>query len=184
MIKPILQIWILAIILFTVLYAGSVVAHGKVSLETDSCVRNMAGSMVHLSTYQPQYDPEAEYCTEIPKEGETYWVVDLVDQALRNMPIVIQIVRGSGENLSETVASMYSTNHSDGVIKGEFNLDEGAYTLFITGEGVPPLRYEYPLRIQMINYADAFRAGIPYMITLLLFALFTNQFLKWRRTQA
>ena len=49
---------------------------------------------------------------------------------------------------------------------------------------VPPLRYEYPLRIQMINYADAFRAGIPYMITLLLFALFTNQFLKWRRTQA
>ena len=55
--------------------------------------------------------------------------------------------------------------------------------MLITGEGVPPLRYEYPLRIQMVNYADVMRTAVPYMIVILLLALFTNQFMKWRRAQ-
>ncbi|WP_297324656.1 hypothetical protein [Nitrosomonas sp.] len=178
-----IKIWVSVAILFVALHSGLVAAHGKVSLESDVCVRNVSGSMVHLSTYQPQNDPEAEYCTEIPKEGETLWVLDLVDQALRDMPVGIKIVRGSGKALSDTVASLYSTNHSDGVIKGEFNLDEGQYTLLVTGEGVPPLHYEYPLRVQMTNYQETFFTAVPYIITLLLLALFTDKLLKRRRMQ-
>ncbi len=183
MIRQIIKIWASAAMLSVALNSGLASAHGKVSLEADVCVRNISGSMVHLSTYQPQYDPEAEYCTEIPKEGETLWVLDLVDQALRDMPVIIKIVRGSGKALSETVTSLYSTNHSDGVIKGEFNLDEGQYTLFVTGEGVPPLHYEYPLRVQMTNYKDTFFTAVPYIITILLLALFTDKLLKRRRMQ-
>jgi hypothetical protein len=182
MIKPI-KIWALAAMASIVMYSGLAAAHGKVSLESDVCVRNISGSMVHLSTYQPQHDPEAEYCTEIPKEGETLWVLDLVDQALRDMPIDIKIVRGSGQALSDTVASLYSTNHGDGIIKGEFNLDEGQYTLFVTGEGVPPLQYEYPLRIQMTNYTEKFFKVVPYLITFLLLALFTDKLMKRRQAQ-
>ena len=181
--KRMMRIWTLVVTLSIVFYTGMVSAHGKVSLESDVCVRNMGGSMVHLSTYQPQHDPEAEYCTEIPREGETLWVLDLVDQALRDMPIIIKIVRGSGQALSDTVTSLYSTNHSDGVIKGEFNLDEGQYTLFVTGEGVPPLHYEYPLRVQMTSYKDTFFTAVPYIITLLLLALFTDKLLKRRKIQ-
>lgn len=181
MIKQIIKIWASAAMFSTILYSGLATAHGKVSLEADICARNISGSMVHLSTYQPQHDPEAEYCTEIPKEGETLWVLDLVDQALRDMPVGIKIVRGSGKALSDTVASLYSTNHSDGIIKGEFNLDEGQYTLFVTGEGVPPLHYEYPLRIQMTNYTEAFFAAIPYIITFLLLVLLTDKLLKRRQ---
>lgn len=62
----------IAFFLAIVLYADIVSAHGKVSLEQDSCVRGVQGSMVHLSTYQPQNEPTAHYCTEIPAEGETY----------------------------------------------------------------------------------------------------------------
>ena len=51
-------------------------AHGKESLEEDSCVRRIGENMVHLSAYQPQYDIGAQYCTEIPKGGDTYLVVD------------------------------------------------------------------------------------------------------------
>ena len=66
------------ILLFSItLYTGVATGHGNVPLEADNCVRNMAGSMVHLSTYQPQHDPEAEYCTKIPKEGRATWVLDL-----------------------------------------------------------------------------------------------------------
>ena len=179
--KQINWIWAWVITFSTVFYIGVVSAHGKVSLESDICIRNIAGSMVHLSTYQPQYDPEAEYCTEIPQEGETFWVIDLIDQALRSMPIAIQIVRGSGNNISEAVTSLYSTNHPDGIIKGEFNLAEGDYTMLITGEGVPPLRYEYPLRIQMVNYGDIFRTAVPYLLAFVLLVLFSNKLLKRNR---
>ena len=179
MLKKITGYTFTTIILFT-LYSGLTIAHGKVNLDADICVRNISGSMVHLSTYQPQYDPAAEYCTEIPKEGETLWVLDLVDQALRDMPVAIKSVKGSGA-LSDTVTSLYSTNHGDGIIKGAFNLDEGQYTLFVTGEGVPPLHYEYPLRIQMTNYKDLFFSYAPYMIMFLLLALMTDKILKRRK---
>lgn len=181
--KQFIKIWTSVAVLVAALHSGFATAHGKVSLEADACVRNMSGSMIHLSTYQPQHDPEAEYCTEIPKEGETYWVVDLVDQALRDMPIGIKIVRGSGQALSETVATIYSTNHSDGVIKGRFDLDEGQYTLFVTGEGIPPLHYEYPLRIQMTNYTELLFTAIPYILTFLLIAFITDKLLKRRQLQ-
>lgn len=179
--RQIIKLWISVTILAAAFSSGLAAAHGKVSLESDICMRNISGSMVHLSTYQPQHDPEAEYCTEIPKEGETLWVLDLVDQALRDMPIAIKVVRGSGQALSDTIATLYSNNHSDGIIKGEFNLDGGEYTLFVTGEGIPPLQYEYPLRIQMTDYKEAFFSAIPYIIAFLLIALFTDKLLKRRQ---
>ena len=165
------------------LFTNIVSAHGRVSLEDDSCVRGVEGSMVHLSTYQPQYDPKAEYCEEIPNEGKTFWVIDLIDQALRDMPIAVKIVKGTGEQISETVANLRSTYHPEGVIKGESILDGGKYTVFVTGEGIPPVQYEYPLRVHMINYADAFRTAIVPMIILLLLALITRKYLKSRRMQ-
>jgi hypothetical protein len=185
MIKQLTRINATSLILFAtfLLFTSVVSAHGKVSLENDSCIRGIEGSMVHLSAYQPQFDPEAEYCTEIPHEGKTFWVIDLVDQALRDMPIAVRIVKGSGEKLSETVANFHSTYHPEGVIKGESNLDGGQYTVFVTGEGVPSVQYEYPLRVQMINYADTFRAAILPMIVLLLLAFITSKYLKSRRLQ-
>ncbi|PTQ80620.1 hypothetical protein [Nitrosomonas ureae] len=183
MTKQRMFIFVLILTFSTVFPVSAVFAHGKVTLESDICVKNIAGSMVHLSTYQPQHDPEAEYCTEIPKEGEILWVLDLVDQALRDMPIAIQLVRGSEKNNSKTISSFYSRNHSDGVIKGEFNLDEGNYTMFITGEGVPPLLYEFPLKIQKVNYVAAFSTAVPYLLTFLLLAFLSNKLLKRKKAR-
>ncbi len=167
------------------LYTGHINAHGKVSLEKDSCVRGVEGSMVHLSAYQPQYDADAEYCSEIPSEGKTLWVIDLIDHALRDMPIAVRIVKGTSEKLSETVENLYSTYHPDGVIKGESNLGEGKYTVFITGEGVPPVQYEYPLRVQMSGFfsGSRFSYATGPMIALLLFVfiIFANKLMKSNR---
>ncbi|SEN33107.1 hypothetical protein [Nitrosomonas marina] len=179
--KKIKKIWMTGVLLFTFFYSGFVAAHGNVPLENDVCVRMMAGSMVHLSTYQPQYDPQAEYCTEIPHEGETFWVLDIIDHALRTMPIDIRIVRGSGDSTGDTVASMYSTEHTDGVIKGAFNLDKGDYTLLVTGVGIPSFHYEYPLSIQTTNYTNLFISVIPYILAFLLIAFLTDKFLKRRQ---
>jgi hypothetical protein len=183
MLKLFKKLWASNIIITVIFYSSFVAAHGNVTLESDICVRNMAGSMVHLSTYQPQYDPEAEYCTEIPHEGETLWVLDLIDHALRNMPIDIKIVRNSGSVPGETIASLHSTNHADGIIKGQFVLDKGQYTLSVTGLGVPALHYEYPLQIQSKKLTEAFFNAVPYIIGFLLIALFTDKYLKWRQVQ-
>jgi hypothetical protein len=56
-------------------------------------------------------------------------------------------------------------------MRGKTSLDKGLYTLFITGEAVAPVHYEYPLHVQMINYANIFRAAIGPLIALLLILL-------------
>lgn len=73
--------------------------------------------------------------------------------------------------------------YPDGVIKGETSLDKGVYTVFITGEAVPPVHYQYPLRVNMINYANIFRTAIGPLAVLLLLTLFGYLLLKSERVQ-
>lgn len=183
MVRQITQAGATALILVAVLYAGAAAAHGKVSLEEDSCVRRIGDSMVHLSAYQPQFEPSAQYCTEIPKGGDTYLVVDLVDQALRDMPVGMRVVKGTNETEDETVSFVRPSVHADGVIRGETILDQGLYTVIITADGLPPMRYQYPLRVQMINYANVFRTAVLPLIGLLLLTLLAYKLMKSKRMQ-
>ena len=166
------------------LYCAAAVAHGKVAMEEDTCMRRLGdNSMVHLSAYQPQHEPSDQYCTEIPKEGNTFLVVDLVDQALRDIPIGVRVVRGTSEAEDETVTYLRPSYHPDGVIRGETSLDQGLYTVFITGESVPPVHYQYPFRVKMVNYANIFRASIGPLIAMLLLTLFAYKVMKSKRMQ-
>ncbi|SEP20303.1 hypothetical protein [Nitrosovibrio sp. Nv6] len=181
MIKQVIQ---LIIIVTAALYCGMAGAHGKVSMDEDTCARRLDDdSMVHLSAYQPQHEPSNQYCTEIPREGNTLLVIDLADQALRDIPVGIRVVRGTSEVDDETVAYLRPSYHPDGVIRGETSLDKGLYTVFITGEAVPPVHYEYSLRVQMINYANIFRAATGPLIALLLLSLLGYKLMKSERVQ-
>jgi len=165
------------------LYTGIVNAHGNVPLNQDSCVRGAQGSKLHLSTYQPQNEPTAHYCTEIPTEGETFFVVDLIDRALRNMPVTMRIVRGASKTEDETISLLRADYYPDGVIGGRVNLDQGDYTVFITGESVPPVHYQYPLRVQQINYAKLFQKSIGPTIALLILTFIGYKLTKTKRVQ-
>ena len=164
-------------------YAGAALAHGKETMEEDSCTRRAGENIVHLSAYQPQFDASAQYCTEIPKGGETYLVVDLVDGAMREMPIGMRVIKGTNETEDETVSLLKPTYHPDGVVRGELNLDQGLYTVIITAEGHPPLSYRYPLRVQMINYAQIFRSAVGPLIGLLVLILLIYKLMKSKRMQ-
>tara|TARA_Y100001936_G_C16072471_1_gene671671 strand:- start:2131 stop:2676 length:546 start_codon:yes stop_codon:yes gene_type:complete len=164
----------------TGLYAGMVSAHGNVPLDQDDCVRGIKGSKVHLSAYQLQNDSIENYCREVPKEGEIFFVVDLIDRALRNMPVTMRVVRGTDEINDETVSLLRTGHHPDGVIGGRVNLDKGQYTVFITGESIPPVNYQYPLNVEQINYMNLARIAIGILIISLLLFLFMNKFIKWK----
>ena len=182
MVQQAVQAGATAFVLVMVLHAGVAGAHGKVAMEQDSCMRRAGDSMVHLSAYQPQLEPKAHYCTEIPSGGETFLVIDLVDQALRDMPVGIRIVRGTSET-DETIKIIKPIHHPDGVVGEKVYLDQGHYTVIIKGEGVPPVEYQYPLRVQMINYAKVLQKAIGPTIALLVLTFIGYKLTKTKRVQ-
>lgn len=136
-------------------HPGIAMAHGGADMEQDPCMRLAGENMVHFSAYQPQYEIKTQYCTEIPQEGDTFLVVDLVDPTLRTTPVGMRVVKGNGrsEAGTEIVADVRPTIHLDGVLRSEVKLDEGLYTVTIASEKQNLMeRPQYLLRVHMIDY--------------------------------
>jgi hypothetical protein len=177
---PLSQRVINALAFLTILIPGLAGAHGNVTMEEDICVQRVGGNLVHFNAYQPQNEAKAQYCTEIPGEGDTFLVVDLVDPGLRNMPVGVRVVRGLSETMEdETVAYWPPAIHLDGVIRGEAKLAKGLYKLIITTEGFSPS--SYLLRVQQIDYATTARKAVGPLTVLLLLALIGYEFSKSKR---
>jgi hypothetical protein len=181
------RVSLMALLLVAALYPGAAAAHEGADLEVDPCVRWVGESAIHLSSYQPQYELRSQYCTDIPKTGKTFLVVDLVDPALRAVPVGMRIVKGSGSNEAEaqTVADWRPSHHPTGVVSGETNLDEGLYRVIITAEGQKPYRYQYLLRVQMIDYQKLVSSVVVPLLGVLLMAWLGYKLVrsKWLRNR-
>jgi hypothetical protein len=153
---------------------GVASAHGTTSGEDDPCLRRVGERVVHFSAYQPQYELRGQYCTDIPKEGDTFLVVDLVDPELRSEPIGMRVTKGNGSNAAEDqiVADFRPSTHPDGVLRGEVRLDEGMYTVTISAEKQNLMkRPQYLLRVNMIDYQKLIRTMTAPAIGVLVVAL-------------
>ena len=176
------------LILVAALCPGAAAAHGDAPMELDPCMRQAGESVVHFSTYQPQHELKAQYCTEIPKTGETFMVVDLVDPALRNVPVGMLVVKGVDGTIdgteAQTVADWRPSHHPDGVVRGEAKLDEGLYRVIITAEGKNPSRHQYLLRVQMIDYQKLVLSVVEPLVGLLILAWLAYKIVKskWLRS--
>ena len=183
MIKQVIRASATAFIFIMALHAGVAGAHGNVAMEQDSCMRRAGGgSMLHLSVYHPEIEPSAHYCTEIPNVGETYLVIDLVDQALRDMPVGMEIVKGSGAD-SEIIKAIKPIYHPSGSLSQKVYLEQGEYTVTLKGEAVPPVEYTYPLRVQMINYSALFQKAIGPTIAFLAIMFIGYKIIKTKKVQ-
>ena len=158
-------------------------AHGNVNIEEDVCIQRVGGNLVHFNAYQPQHAAKAQYCTDIPAEGDTFLVVDLVDPILRNLPIGVRVIKGMSETSDEeTVAYWPPTIHPDGVLRGEAKLAKGLYRLIITPEGFSPS--SYLLRVQQIDYANVARTAIGPLTVLLLLIVIGYEVSKSTRVRS
>ena len=122
MIRQVTGAGLMVLTLLAALYHPEIAAaHGAQSGEDDPCLRRVGEKVIHFSAYQPQYELKDQYCTDIPKEGDTFLVVDLVDPALRNEPVGMRVVKGNGSNEADDqiVADIRPTTHPDGVLRGE-----------------------------------------------------------------
>jgi hypothetical protein len=175
----------MVLLLVAALYPGAAAAHEGTDLEVDPCVRWVGESAVHFKAYQPQYELKAQYCTDIPKTGETFLVVDLVDPALRNVPVGLRIVKGIDGTEAQTVANWRPSHHPAGVVSGETTLDEGLYRVIITAEGRNPSRYQYLLRVQMTDYQKLVNSVVVPLLGVLLMAWLGYKLVrsKWLRNR-
>ncbi len=167
-------------------HPGIAAAHGDTEMDQDPCVRQAGGSLVHFSAYQPQYELQGQYCTDIPKTGETFLVVDLLDPELRNEPVGMRVMKGAWSNEAEgqIVADVRPSYHPDGVLRGEVTLDEGLYTVTIASEKQNLLkRPQYLLRVQMIDYQKLVFSIAGPLIGMMLLAWLVSKLLrsKWLR---
>ena len=186
MIRQVTGAGAMVLLLVAALYPGAAAAHGGASGEDDPCNRRVGESLVHFSAYQPQYELKDQYCTDIPKEGDTFLVVDLVDPALRSEPVGMRVVKGNGSNEAESqiVADVRPSYHPDGVLRGEVRLDEGLYTVTIAAEKQNLMRRpQYLLRVHMIDYQKLVRTVAAPLIGVLLLALLLYKLVrsKWLR---
>ena len=182
-------IWASATVLIlvaTLYHPGVAAAHGGTDMEQDPCMRQAGESMVHFSAYQPQYELKDQYCTEIPKEGDTFLVVDLVDPTLRTESLGMRVMKGNGRNEAEDqiVADVRPSYHPDGVLRSEVRLDEGMYTVIIASEKQNLLRRpQYLLRVHMIDYQKLVLSIAGPLIGVLLFAWLVYKLVRSRWLQ-
>ena len=152
-------------------HSGVATAHGTVSGEDDPCIRQVGERVIHFNAYQPQYQLKDQYCTDIPKEGETFLVVDLVDPALRNELVGMRVVKGNGskEENDQIVADIRPSTHPDGVLRGEMKLDEGLYSVTISAEKQNLMkRPQYLLRVHMTDYRQLVQTVVVPLLGMLL----------------
>src|SRR4051794_7696617 len=62
-----------ATFILSLMLATPAVAH-RFGGPNDPCERKLGTSLIHITLFQPQYDPDAEYCDDIPRAGNTVFV--------------------------------------------------------------------------------------------------------------
>jgi hypothetical protein len=174
------------LLMLALVHPGIAAAHGTTSGEEDPCMRRVGERAIHFNAYQPQYQVKEQYCTDIPKTGETFLVVDLVDPALRGEPVGMRIVRGRGNNETEDqiVADVRPSPHPDGVLRSEVRLDEGLYTVTIATEKQNLMkRPQYLLRVHMTDYQQLIQTVAVPLLGLLFVAWLGYKLLRstWLR---
>ncbi|MCU0868300.1 MAG: hypothetical protein MUF30_01680 [Burkholderiales bacterium] len=72
--------------------ATGVQAHGGLAMDQDMCKLTVGHYTMHFAGYQEDAQ-RSEFCEDIPRTGRTIIVLDFVDDALRDLPVEVRVVR-------------------------------------------------------------------------------------------
>ena len=90
----------------TLFAAGEAVAHGGLAMEKDYCKLRVGPHVMHFTGYQPGDGYRKEFCEDIPSTGATIIILDFIDDALRDLPVSVRIMRDIGSDDLES-ATVY-----------------------------------------------------------------------------
>ena len=147
--KPPAARW--AVIVATLmLWSGISYAH-KFGGPNDPCERKVGASLIHITLYQPQFDPDGEYCDEVPRAGNTVFVLDTLGDDLRRVPIGVQFfLSDKSDRPRAPLLILAPTTYRRGVVDTEINLRTGErYIVKVFLErDQNPLVYSFPIRVR------------------------------------
>src|ERR1700683_3189334 len=103
----------------------------------DPCERKIGTSLIHITLYQPEFNPDAEYCDQIPRAGNTVLVVDVLGDDLRREALGVQVIAARDSGPDKVLLSIPPKIYRRGVADAQVLLDDsGAYITRISiGEG-------------------------------------------------
>ncbi len=161
------------------LWQGVALAH-RFGGPNDPCERKIGRSLIHITLYQPQFDPDAEYCDQIPRAGNTVLVVDVLGDDLRRLPLGVKVLAKGALERERTVLSLPPTVYRRGVADAQVFLDDGsAYVTQISlGVGASQQVLSFPVRV-----AAWYRPLIkPALILLAVFVLIAISMIRYFMT--
>lgn len=117
----------------------------------DPCRKTIGASLLHLTLYQPHFDPDAEYCEELPRAGKTVVVVDVTEGELRQAPISVEVVAVNAAGESRSVLRIPPQVYPRGVADSEMVFEEGnnylAHVTVDLGAGKEPQLLSFPIGV-------------------------------------
>ncbi len=178
-IKSQLLSYVILTVLVGWMWQGVALAH-RFGGPNDPCERKIGTSLVHITLYQPQFDPDAEYCDQVPRAGNTVVVVDVLGDELRQQPIAVQVLANRESAPNQIVLSIPPKVYRRGVVDAQVMLDDDSvYTTQISlGEGAAQQVLSFPVRV-----AAWYRPLVmPALILLVVLALITISLLRYYLT--
>jgi cytochrome oxidase Cu insertion factor (SCO1/SenC/PrrC family) len=117
----------------------------------DPCERKIGKSLIHITLYQPQFDPDGEYCEEVPREGVTVLVVDVLGEELRKVPMGLEVVAIGESQAPRTILSLPPEVYRRGVMDAQMAFTaESRYVARISLKGSGPGKsrvLSFPIRV-------------------------------------
>ncbi|MFK7817058.1 MAG: hypothetical protein AB8B92_12060 [Gammaproteobacteria bacterium] len=128
------------------LFSAETHAHGGVLLEQDVCILKIDSYQAHFTIFQPQISKHEQYCEDIPAIGESVFVMEYLDDALRNMQIDFRIIKDTQklgrfarledvekikDIQQQTVFYQHPTTNIDGVYLAQYEFTEKGYYIGI-----------------------------------------------------
>ncbi|MBV8137510.1 MAG: SCO family protein [Deltaproteobacteria bacterium] len=148
----------------------------------DPCERKLGASLIHITLYQPQFDPDAEYCDEVPREGNTVFVLDTQGDELRRVPIGVRILAIGRDGSMHPAVSLAPVVYPRGVVDTQVNLAEGfgyqATVSIGSPGGAGATEYSFPIRVRAWYRALV----MPFLLVLGVLALVAISIIRYRRS--
>jgi hypothetical protein len=141
-----------ALALFLALDVSTAFAHGGLAMDADYCKLRVGRYLMHFVGYQPD-SPNAtkEFCEDIPETGATIIVLDYIDEALRDLPTEVRVIRDTGDESNLDAVSVFhlpAKTYPSGSLSLEHKFSQsGRYVGLVTVHGPETFVSRFPFSV-------------------------------------